>query len=325
MGLSRRGLIAGAAAATGGTALIGATTPAEASATGRRSGVSSGARGKAVTTIVIVTGANGGASGDAELTLRGHRTVGVDLPGHRLGDGQFRLAYQCPQDLAALSTERSPMAGITLDDYVEAAVATVRRAARNGPVVLWGGSMGGATLSRVANEVPHLIRRLVYSSAFCCVDLPSPAAYLMEPEAADSMILELGGAGIGDPEVIGATRSNFRTADRAVLAKLKEALCADATDAEFLAMLNTMQPDESYQVPLADARGHRDTWGRIPRTYIRHTKDRMIPLALQDRFIREADRLTPRNRFDVRSVATTHMPDPRGWAPTVDILDELAS
>ncbi|MCA2211697.1 alpha/beta fold hydrolase [Jidongwangia harbinensis] len=311
MGLTRRGVLGGAAALSTGAAVPGAGD--------RHPG-----RPRGVTTIVIVAGANGGAGGDNELTLRGHRTVGVELPGHGLGDGQFRLAYQCPQNLAALATERSPMAGLTLDDYAEAAVATVRRAARNGPVLLWGGSMAGATVNRVANAVPHLIERLVYSSAFCCVDLPSMAAYLMEPEAADSMILELGGAAVGDPAVIGATRSNFRIAEARVLAKLKEALCADATDAEFLALLNTMQPDESTQIPLDDARAHRDTWGRIPRTYIRHTRDRMIPLALQDRFIREADRLTPDNRFDVRSIATTHLPDPRGWASTVDIVDGLA-
>ncbi|MBU2665002.1 lysophospholipase [Actinoplanes bogorensis] len=279
---------------------------------------------RAVTTIVIVTGANGSAAGDAELTLRGHRTVGVELPGHGPGDGQFRRSYQAPQDLAALATERSPMAGVTLDDYVEATVRVVRRAARLGPVLLWGGSMGGATLNRVANEVPRLIKRLVYSSAFCCVDLPSVADYLQTPEAAESMILELSGAGIGDPAVIGATRSNFRTSDPDVLAKLKQALCAGATDAEFLTMLNGMHPDESAQVPLADARGRKDTWGTVPRTYIRHTRDRVIPPALQDRFIAEADRLTPRNRFEVRSVPTSHAADTAGWAATVDIVDELA-
>jgi hypothetical protein len=91
-----------------------------------------------------------------------------------------------------------------------------------------------------------------------------------------------------------------------------------------MAMLNASQPDESSQVPLADARGHKDTWGTIPRTYIRHTRDRMIPLPLQDRMIAEADRLTPHNRFDVRSVATSHAADGAGWAASVEILDELA-
>lgn len=275
-------------------------------------------------TIVLVAGANGGPGGDAELTMRGHRVLGVELPGHAAADGQFRLSYQAPQDLAALATERSPMAGITLDDYVRSTVAVVRRVARNGPVLLWGGSMGGATLSRVGNEVPHLIDRIVYSSAFCCIDLPSCGAYLTTPEAADSLLMSLAPAGIGDPAVIGASRTNWRTADPEVIALLKEALQADASDAEFLAMLNTMQPDESVQVPLDEARGHAATWGRIPRTYIRHTRDRCLPPALQDRMIAEADRLTPRNKFDVHSIATTHAPDAAGWAATVDLIDSLA-
>jgi pimeloyl-ACP methyl ester carboxylesterase len=309
--ITRRGLLGAAAGAT-----VAVATPAAAPARRRAA--------RPVTTFVLVAGANGGPGGDAELTLRGHRTVGVEFPGHGAGAGQFRRSYQAPQDLAALATEPSPMAGVTLDDFAEATLAVVRRAARNGPVVLWGGSMGGATVSRVANEAPRLIDRLVYSSAFCCVDLPTVGAYLATPEAAGTLLFDLAGAALADPAVIGATRTNYRTADPQVLARLKEALSADATDAEFLTMLNGLQPDESAQVPLDEARGHRDTWGRIPRTYIRYTRDRCIPLALQDRMIAEADALTPGNRFDVRSVATSHAPDPRGWAQIIDILDGLA-
>ncbi len=83
--------------------------------------------------------------------------------------------------------------------------------------------------------------------------------------------------------------------------------------------------DESLQVPQDEARGQAATWGRIPRTYIRHTRDVCIPPALQDRMIAEADRLTPRNRFDVRSVPATHMADAAGWAASVEIVDELAT
>ncbi|MBM2622770.1 alpha/beta hydrolase [Actinoplanes sp. LDG1-06] len=312
--MTRRGVLGLAAGAAGA-----ATVAAAPSLTRPR-----GAARRDVTTIVLVAGANGSAGGDAELTLRGHRTVGVELPGHSPGSGQFRRSYQAPQNLAALSTEWSPMAGVTLDDYAEAAVAVVRRAADLGPVVVWGGSMGGATVNRVANEVPRLIERLIYSSAFCCTALPTMADYLQLPEAAESRILELGGAAVGDPAVIGATRTNFRTSDLKVLAKLKQVLCAGATDAEFLTMLNGMHPDESLEVPMADARGHKDTWGSIPRTYIRHTRDQMIPLALQDRMIADADRLTPRNRFDVRSVATSHAADAAGWRASIEIVDELS-
>jgi len=306
-GTSRRRLLQGAAV-TAVAAVAG--TPALPAARRRR-----------VTTYVLMTGANGGPAGDAELTLRGHRVVGVDLPGRA---GQFRRSYQAPQDLRALATEPSPMAGITLDDYVEQCIAVVRRAARHGPVVLWGGSMGGATLSRVGNEIPELIDRLVYSSAFCCVNLRSCGDYLAAPEGAESMFFELGPAALADPAVIGGTRTNFRTADPAVLALLQRALQDGVPETEFLATLNTMNPDESSQVPLDDARGHRETWGRIPRTYIRHTRDRCIPLALQDRMIAEADALTPDNRFDVRSLPATHAVDAAGWSRTVDILDRLA-
>ena len=76
---------------------------------------------------------------------------------------------------------------------------------------------------------------------------------------------------------------------------------AGASDAEFYAMLAYLQPDESLTVGRENSQVQAGTWGRIPRTYIRHTADRMIPIALQDRMIAEADRLTPHNRFDVHT------------------------
>jgi hypothetical protein len=47
-------------------------------------------------------------------------------------------------------------------------------------------------------------------------------------------------------------------------------------------------------------------------------------MALQDRMIREADALTPHNRFDVRTVRTPHAPTTDGWQKIVRILDSLA-
>lgn len=77
----------------------------------------------------------------------------MDLPGQRATDAQFALDYQCPQDPASLATRPSPMAGVGLDAYAAAAIETVRTVAEFGPVVLSGGSMGGATLNRVGNAV----------------------------------------------------------------------------------------------------------------------------------------------------------------------------
>lgn len=87
--------------------------------------------------------------------------------------------------------------------------------------------------------------------------------------------------------------------------------------------INLLEPDESASIPVGDARGRADTWGRIPRTYIRFSEDRFITPALQDRMIAEADALTPDNKFDVRTVAVSHA-GPMHHPEVVDILDGLA-
>ncbi|MCT2581893.1 alpha/beta fold hydrolase [Actinophytocola gossypii] len=306
------------------TALLAGTIGATAGGLTLAGGGAQAGRGRrGTTTFVVVTGASGTPGGVDELSLRGHRTVGVGLPGHGATDAQFAHDYQCPQDPASLATRPSPMAGVGLDAYTAAAVEVVRTVAEYGPVVLYGGSMGGATLNRVGNAVPHLVDRIVYDAAFCCVDLASPDEYLATPEGSTSLAGNLAALVVADPTVIGALRVNYRTADREALAGLKETMMAGASDAEFYAMLASLQPDESLTVGAEDSRVEAHTWGRIPRTFIRHTADRMIPLALQDRMIAEADRLTPHNRFDVHTVDAPHAATAAQFARIVDILDRL--
>ncbi|TMR28898.1 alpha/beta hydrolase [Nonomuraea zeae] len=278
---------------------------------------------KKVTTYVFVTGSNGVAAGDPGLTLRGHRTLGVELPGHGPA-AQFHHAYQAPQDLAKLATIPSAVAGVTLDDYVEATVDVVRKVSGYGPVILVGGSLGGAAITKAADEVPDLIDRLVYDTAFCCTKLRSPADYLQTPEGRESLAPGLVEGVIADPAVIGAMRINWRTNDRKFLSAAKAAFMAEAGEGEFLAMLNGLLPDESMQVSGADARGRKEAWGRVPRVYIRHARDRAIPLALQDRMIRDADETTPGNRFTVFTVDSPHAPTIKAYAQIRDILHGLA-
>ncbi|WP_447007339.1 alpha/beta fold hydrolase [Saccharothrix isguenensis] len=308
---SRRTALRAAAVAGGYTLTTGGT--AAQARNGRRG----------TTTFVVVTGASGTPGGIDALSLRGHRTVGVDLPGHGATDAQFALDYQCPQDPASLAIRPSPMAGVGLDAYVAAAVEVVRAVARFGPVVLYGGSMGGATLNLVGNAVPHLVDRIVYDAAFCCVDLACPEDYLATPEGATTLAGAIIALVAADPAVIGAVRANYRTADPDALAGVKEALMAGASDAEFHSLLAYLQPDESLTVGSENSQVQEHTWGRIPRTYIRHTADRMIPVALQDRMITEADRLTPHNRFDVRTVDAGHAATAEQFRQVVDILDGL--
>lgn len=278
-----------------------------------------------VPTFVFVTGSNGVAAGDAELTMRGYRTVGVELPGHGPEADQFHASYQAPQDLAMLGTRPSPMAGITLEDYANAAIAVVRRVAPYGPVIVVGASAGGVVVNRMGNAVGDLIGHMVYDSAFCCVDLPSITDYFRQPEASTSLGENLTRGIVADPAMIDAIRLNWRWADARFLADAKAALAADSTDAEFLTFLNSSLPDESLHVDTADARIEPATWGRLPRSYIRHAADRLIPLPLQDRMIREADAKTRAlgTSFAVHTVDTAHYPSTLRYREIINILDAV--
>ncbi|MEV8419321.1 alpha/beta fold hydrolase [Streptomyces niveus] len=258
----------------------------------------------------------------AELGLLGHRSVAVDLPGHGFA-ATYPRAYQAPQDQAALADAPGAIKGVTLADNVAHLIGILERAKRNGPVVLVSHSRGGLTATVVANQRPDLIDRIVYVSAWCPVDL-DVNAYYAEPEMATVDATGLASAMVGNPAELGLLRCNFRTADPTILAAFKAAFLADGTDDEFMVFLNTFQPDENLDAGTPDDRARADTWGRIPKSYIRLTEDTSVPLAMQDRMIREGDALTPDNPFDVRTLTSSHL----NWlvdpAPAAQVLAELA-
>ncbi|MFD9961115.1 alpha/beta fold hydrolase [Amycolatopsis sp. NPDC058986] len=274
-----------------------------------------------VTTFVFAAGANGVSAVPNDLVLCGHRCVGVDLPGQRSTDAQYRLSYQAPQDLEAFATERSSLADVSVAEQIEATAEVVRRAAAHGPVVLVGASIGGAAISLVANQVPQLIDLLVYDTALCCTALATPGDYMATPEAASSRTSALLGFLAADPAVVGALRFNWRTNNRDLLEAGKAAFLTDGTDAELFAFLNAMAPDELIAKSATDSRGDIATWGRIPRVYVRHLRDNIIPLALQDRMIREADAATPDNPFTVFDLDAGHVPNAAKMTELIALLD----
>ena len=256
-----------------------------------------------------------------ELALRGHRALPIELPGHGF-DAVFPAGYQCPQDTEKLATAPSPMAALTLKDYVAHTLQIVRRVAEHGPVVLVGHSMGGSTVTGVANTAPELLARIVYLCAYCCVALPSVPAYAPTPDTADSLLTHARQVvWIGDPARTGASRTNPRTADPQVLATQHALFMADLDPALVPAALNyALQPDESLHAILADAQVNPATWAALPRTYIRTTHDRVLPPAVQDRMIAEADALAPTNPFDVHRLDTSHCAPITRPAEIADIL-----
>ncbi|ARQ70090.1 alpha/beta hydrolase [Streptomyces marincola] len=282
--------------------------------------------GDARPTFVLVHGSGSNsfmwAPVQRALTLLGHRSYAVDLPGHGF-DAQYPAAYQAPQDLDAWAAEPSTLAGVTLRDNVDMVVDVVRKVAEYGPVVLVGASLGGMTITGVGNEIPDLVDRLVYISAWSCVERSNPIEYMQEPEFADNLLGPLAALNVGDPAALGVGRANYRSADPAMLSALKAAIMADGTDAQFLAFLNILQPDESLAVMMSDARVRADTWGTIARTYVRLAHDRSLPVAMQDRLIAEADALTPDNPYEVHTLETSHtgfLLDPMKLAGILDGL-----
>ncbi|WP_409494541.1 alpha/beta hydrolase [Amycolatopsis sp. cmx-11-12] len=243
-----------------------------------------------------------------ELALLGYRSHAVDLPGHGDHADSPAAYYRQPQDLAALAAAPSPLRGITLQDNVKHVVDTLRRLAETGQAVLVGNSLGGLTISAVANAAPELLDRVVYLSALCLSD----PAMLTEPwDVVDDNLLDALAARITVPDADepGVVRLNWRSAhgDPALFAELKAAIMADSTDHQFRLLLDSLDPDESYAVLEPGALVQADGWGRVPHTYVRLTSDLSITPAVQDYMIRKADELTPHNPFEVHTLASSHV------------------
>jgi len=198
------------------------------------------------------------------------------------------------------------VAAVHLADYRDAIVEQVRRMAPYGEVTLVGHSFGGLAITAAAEAVPDLIRRLVYVTAYVPVEsLPNGAALSSVPEGESSIS---GAILIGDPTKTGAMRINPRSADADYVEKGRAALYGDVPTNEYLRFAAYFNPDLPLALAFDDAHGTPARWGRIPRTFVRATEDRTIPLALQDRMIAEADAVTPRNPFGVRTLASSHSP-----------------
>jgi pimeloyl-ACP methyl ester carboxylesterase len=238
-----------------------------------------------------------------EMALRGHRTLAVDLPGRGAG---FSKAYQT-QDLATFAAEPSPLENVTGPEVISHVVGVVRRARDHGPVILAGHSLGGLTLTGVGNKIPDLLDRIVYIAAQCPVT-KAAAEYISGPEWGTSDLFSATAPIImDDPAKRGFIRLNWRTTDPVVIEGLKKAFSI-TDDRRFVEALNEMQPDEWFWQtnPTFDFRTGKDTWGRVPHSFIRLADDKSMPLAAQDMYIKEADALTPDNPFDVHTASGGH-------------------
>ena len=237
------------------------------------------------------------------LNRLGHHVHALDLPGSGL-DASYPDSY-LRNDFAAFASAPSPIGAVRLADYRDAVVAELRRLAPSGGVTLVGHSFGGLAITQAAEAAPELVDRLVYVTAYVPAAQANGAALGALPEGAASLS---GAILVGDPRATGAMRINPRDGDPAYVENGRLALYNDVSTEEYLRFAAYCNPDLPLAVAFDDARGTPERWGVVPRTFIRCTEDHTVPLALQDRMIAEADGLTPGNRFEVRTLPSSHSP-----------------
>jgi pimeloyl-ACP methyl ester carboxylesterase len=164
-------------------------------------------------------------------------------------------AVSCP-DLPGHGVDRTPIADVTLNAYVER-VASVLDAAP-APVVLVGHSMGGAVVSQTAEARPERIRASVYLAAFA----PAHGQSVFQVARADP------DDRMGARMVMSADRRSITLRPET----LREGLYADCSDEDvaLAQLLLVPQASAPLAAPLAltDAR-----YGRVPRHYIECTQD----------------------------------------------------
>ena len=157
---------------------------------------------------------------------------------------------------------------ITLADYVARVVEVIGGQAD--AVVLVGHSLGGATVSVVAEKVPHRIRALVFLSAYMPLD--GESALALASTDADS---KLGPAIRIDQEHGVATID-----DAAMRAAFLNDCAGDALDAGLRSRRN--QPAQPFGTPV---RLSADRYGRVRKAYVATLDDRAVTHPLQQRMM----------------------------------------
>ncbi|MCY1063456.1 alpha/beta fold hydrolase [Nannocystis sp. RBIL2] len=252
------------------------------------------------------------------LSARGHRVVAIDLPGHGLS-AKFPRAY-LTGDRAAFAAEVSPQKDIRLDDGADAVIAALRELQGESRPIVVGHSMGGTVITRVGERAPELVGRLVYLSAYCPVRRGPASAFGELPEAKQPY---LDGLMLGNPAQTGVVRIDPR-GDAKYRDTLRAAFYHDVPAEEALAFALALTPDLPLGYWTTDVGATKERWGKVPRTFIRCTEDRALPIALQDLMIREADAWTPDNRFDRKTLKTSHSPFASAPEALTGLLHELA-
>lgn len=257
------------------------------------------------------------------LGAAGHHCVAVDLPGSGANAAAPASYAKRPFDPAAFATEPSPNAGVSQDQRSHAAIEAVTSAAArgNGKVVLVGHSLGGITVSPVAEAVPDLLHAAVYLTAFM---LPPgmPAIAMIQHESMASALVP--GLFMADPATVGALRINVASDDPAYVDGLKAAFFGDVDGDEFEAFRMSLHCDEPAQVAFVPSPITGERFGTVARHYIHCDRDRAVTPEGQALMVAMVDGAMD-NQTRIHRMSASHSPflsQPRALA---DMLAAIAA
>lgn len=277
--------------------------------------------------FVFIHGAwHGARSWDKVVPLiaaAGHHCATIDLPGSGANAASPASFSKRPFDPAAFGTEPSPNAGVGQDTRTAAALEAIRLAAAhgNGKVVLVGHSLGGVTVSPVAEAVPELLHAAVFLTAFM---LPPgmPAIAMIQHESMAAALVP--GLFMADPAGVGALRINVASDDAAYVGGLKAAFFGDVAQEEFEAFRRTLHCDEPAQVALVPSAVTKERFGSVARHYIHCDADQAITPAGQALMVAMVDDAMG-NGTSIHRLPASHSPFLSQHRPLAELLLGIAA
>jgi pimeloyl-ACP methyl ester carboxylesterase len=221
------------------------------------------------------------------LEARGYVARALDLPGAGANAKAPSSYDRRPLDAAAFASEPSPNASVTQEDRTRAVIALVEDTRRQtgAPIVLVGHSLGGLTVTAVAETIPEQLHAAVYLCAYM-VPPGMPTSTIRQGVNSGSLVQALQKA---NPKEVGAIRIDPRSEDSDYREQLRLAFFGDVSPTDFALELTHMHCDEPVRPVLTPSVMTAERFGRVPRHYFRTLEDRAILIAAQDFMISAVD------------------------------------
>jgi pimeloyl-ACP methyl ester carboxylesterase len=247
----------------------------------------------------------------------------LDLPGAGRNANAPSAYGRRPLDLAAFAIEPSPNADVSQEDRTRAVVALIDEVTREDgdkPVVLVGHSLGGLTVTAVAEAIPERVCAVVYLAALLLPPGMAPRAMMEHPTMAGSLVPSLL---LADPGLVRAMRIDPRSDRPDYQRQMKFAFYDDVSDADLQVALSHLHCDEPLSVMLNRTLVTPARFGRVPRHFIRCLNDKAIPIAAQDFMIGAIDEHAY-GPTHTHTLAMSHSPFYSQPSALADILVEIA-